>query len=143
MDGTLLRSQACVIGNRRTLGDSPAKQELARRLIERIEGHLEAGHYFRITANVRGNSPEQVARAILDRKDLAGLKGPTVAQVYTPEGDSWFAITVVVPQSALQDALDYLRAVGGIGISVLQPRYVYHGASPTFQRLQQALRGGR
>ncbi|MBI4198051.1 MAG: ATP phosphoribosyltransferase [Chloroflexi bacterium] len=140
-DGTLLRSQACFIGNRPSLAASPAKQELARRLIERMEGYLESRHYFRITANVRGDSPEQVARAILERKELAGLKGPTVAQVYTPEGDNWYAITIVVPQPRLQEALDYLREIGGIGISVLQPRYVYHGASPVFQRLLETLRG--
>ncbi|MBI4311630.1 MAG: ATP phosphoribosyltransferase [Chloroflexi bacterium] len=139
-DGTLLRSQSCLIGNRRSLAASPAKQELSRRLIERMEGYLEARHYFSVTANVRGDSPEQVARAILERKDLAGLRGPTVAQVYTPEGEDWYAVTVVVPQSRLQDALDYLREIGGIGVSVLQPRYVYHGASPVFQRLQDALR---
>ncbi len=140
-DGTMLHSQACLIGNRRTLAASLAKQETARRIVERMEGYLEARHYFSITANVRGESPERVAHAILERKDLAGLKGPTVAQVYTPEGDDWYAVTVVVPQERLQDALDYLRDIGGIGITVLQARYVYHGASPVFQRLQQTLRG--
>ncbi|MBI4202293.1 MAG: ATP phosphoribosyltransferase [Chloroflexi bacterium] len=139
-DGTLLHSQACLIGNRRSLAASPVKQELARRIIERMEGYLEARHYFSVTANVRGESPERVARAILARKDLAGLKGPTVAQVYTPEGDDWYAVTVVVPQDRLQDALDYLRDTGGIGITVMQARYVYHGASPVYQRLQEALR---
>ncbi len=139
-DGTLLRSQAALIGNRRSLADSPAKQETTRHLIERMEGYLEARHYFSVTANVRGESPERVAHAVMARKELAGLKGPTVAQVYTPEGDGWYAVTVVVPQDRLQDALDYLREIGGVGVTVLQTRYVYHGASPLFQRLQEALR---
>lgn len=139
VDGTVLRSQACLIGNRKTLRRSPTKQEVARRLIERVEGYLEARHFFRITANIRGASANHVARAVLERSELAGLKGPTVAQVYTPEGEDWYAVTVVVPQASLQEALDYFRAIGGTGISVLQPRYVYHGASPVYERLLKTL----
>ncbi len=140
VDGTLLRSQACLIGNRRTLAESPAKQELARHLIERMEGYLEARHFFSVTGNVQGESADHVARAVLDKAELAGMKGPTVAQVYTPEGDDWYAVTVVVPQASIQEAVDHLRSIGGVDISVLQPRYVFPGASPVFQRLLNTLR---
>ncbi len=139
-DGTVLRSQACLIGNRATLKQSPAKQELTRRLLERMEAYREARRFFRITANVRGPSADHVARAVLQHQELSGLQGPTVSQVYTPEGDGWYAVTVVVPQDRLQDALDYLREIGGVGVTVLQTRYVYHGASPLFQRLQETRR---
>ena len=142
VDGTVLRSQACLIGNQPALKRAPAKQETVRRMIERMEGYLDARHFFRITANVRGASADHVARAVLDRLDLAGLKGPTVAQVYTPEGDDWYAATVVVPQSSLQDTVDHFRAIGGTGISVVQPRYVYHDVSTVYQRLQKSLGEG-
>ena len=142
VNGTVLRSQACIIGNRATLKGSPAKQEVARRLIERIEGHLEAGQFFRVMANVRGPSADHVARAVLERLELAGLKGPTVAQVYTPEGDDWYAVTVVVPQASLQEAVDHLRVIGGTGISVVQPRYVYHEVSRVYQQLLKPLSEG-
>ncbi|MEE8443153.1 MAG: ATP phosphoribosyltransferase [Dehalococcoidia bacterium] len=138
-DGMVLRSQACLIGNRETLKRSQAKQESARRLIERMEGYLEARHFFRITANVRGASADNVAQAVLERSELGGLKGPTVAQVYSPEGDDWYAVSVVVPHDSLQEALDHLRGIGGTGISVVQPRYVYHGASPVYERLLRTL----
>ncbi|MBI4200043.1 MAG: ATP phosphoribosyltransferase [Chloroflexi bacterium] len=139
-DGTVLRSQACVIANRTALQEDPGKLELARQLIERVEGYLQGRHFFRLSANVPGTSAEQVARAVLDRSEVAGLRGPTVAQVYTAKGESWFAVTVVVPRARLQQAVDHLRSLGGSGISVIQPRYVYQGTSPTYQRLLAALR---
>ena len=142
VDGTVLRSRACIIGNRATLKGSPAKQDAARHLIERVEGYLEASHFFRVTANVRGSSADHVARAVLERLELAGLKGPTVAQVYTPEGDDWYAATVVVPQASLQKAVDHLRVIGGTGISVVQPRYVYHEVSRVYQQLLKTLSEG-
>ncbi|MFH1140275.1 MAG: ATP phosphoribosyltransferase [Chloroflexota bacterium] len=138
-DGTVLRSQACLVGNRDTLKQSPIKQESARRLIERMEAYLEARRFFRITANVRGLSADLVARAVLEHQELAGLKGPTVSQVYTPEGDDWYAVTVVVPQSSLQETVDHLRAVGGTGVSVLQPRYVFHEVSQVYQKMLKTL----
>lgn len=140
VDGTLLQSQACLVGNRSLLKENGYKQEQARHIIERMEGYLEARHFFRVSANVRGGSAEEVARSVLERPQVAGLKGPTVSRVYTPEGDDWYAVSVVVPQSGLQGTLDYLRCIGGIGISVVQPRYVYHGESPTYGRLQGMLR---
>ena len=139
LDGTVLRSQACLIGSRRRLTRNTAKQEIVRRLIERMEGYLEARHFFRVTANVRVSSADHVARAVLERPELAGLKGPTVARVYTPEGEDWYAVTVVIPQGSLQEALDHLRSIGGTGISVVQPRYVYHGTSPVYERLLKTL----
>ena len=140
LDGTVLRSQACLIGNGRLLAEQPGKLSLARHLIERVEGYLEARHLFRVTANIRGASADQVARAVLQRPELAGLQGPTVAQVYGREGDDWYAVTVVVRQSSLQEVLDYFRSIGGTGISVVQPRYVYNGQSQVYQRLLEALR---
>ncbi len=138
-DGTVLRSQACLVGNRDTLKQSPIKQESARRLIEQIEGYLEARRFFRVTANVRGPSADDVARAVLERLELAGLKGPTVAQVYTHEGDNWYAVTVVVPQASLQETVDHFRAIGGTGVSVLQPRYVFHEVSQIYQKMLKTL----
>ncbi|MCZ6614775.1 MAG: ATP phosphoribosyltransferase, partial [Chloroflexi bacterium] len=140
-DGTLLRSQACLIGNRKLLAQEPRKLETARRFISHIEGYLEARHYFQVTSNIRGASADQVAGAVLKRSELAGLQGPTVAHVYGREGDDWYAVTVVVPQGRLQEALDHFRSLGATGVSVVQPRYVYNEESQAYQRLLEALNG--
>ena len=138
-DGTVLSSQACLIGNRKLLSGDPGKLEIARRFIERVEGYLEARGFFQITANIPGASADQVAATVQERPDLAGLQGPTVSQVYSGEGEDWYAVTVVVPRQGHQEALDYFRSIGGTGISVVQPRYIYNGESQTYQRLLQAL----
>ena len=96
-DGTVMESQACLIGNRTALRGNGMKKELTRRFIERIEGCLEARNYFRVTANVQGESADRVAAAVMERASLAGLKGPTVSRVYTPDTEGWYAVTVVVP----------------------------------------------
>ena len=76
---------------------------------------------------------------MLERLELAGLKGPTVAQVYTHQGDNWYAVTVVVPQASLQETVDHFRAIGGTGVSVLKPRYVFHEVSQIYQKMLKAL----
>lgn len=141
-DGSLLRSQACLIGNRTTLQNSERKQETARYMIERIEAYIEARQYFGITANIQGGSATEVASAILKRPNLAGLNGPTISPVYTSEGDDWYAASVVVPHASLQESIDYFRSIGGVGISVVQPRYVYHGESSIYRNLRHMLQKG-
>ena len=138
-DGTVVSSQACLIGNRRLLSEDPRKLEAARRFIERVEGYLEARGFFQITANIQGASADRVAAAVLERPDLAGLRSPTVAQVHGGKGEDWYAVTVVVPQQSHQEALDYFRSIGGTDISVVQPRYIYNGESQSYRRLLQAL----
>jgi ATP phosphoribosyltransferase len=82
-EGTVLVSQACLIANPALLAASPAGLDLARALVEPMEAHLRAKSYYRLTANVRGRSAEEVSATVLARPGLAGLRGPTVARVYT------------------------------------------------------------
>lgn len=138
-DGTILNSQACLIGNKKLLSSSPLKLEAARNIVERVEGYLEARGFFQITANIPGKSAQQVATAVRERSMLSGLEGPTVAQVYGDDGGDWYAVTVVVPRSSHQEVLDFFRSIGGTGISVIQPRYIYTGESKSYKRLLQAL----
>ena len=44
-DGTMLKSQACLIGNRASLGVSKMKMGLTRQIIERIKTYLESNGY--------------------------------------------------------------------------------------------------
>jgi len=138
-DGVIFTSQACLIGNRATLAASPLKRERTRILLERIEGSLRAGGFYRVTANVQGTSAEAVARHLLRRPELAGLRGPTVARVYSPEGEGWYAVTVVVPQERLLEAVDYLRQMGGTSITVFQPHYIFGERCQAYRRLEEAL----
>ncbi|MGH2390328.1 MAG: ATP phosphoribosyltransferase, partial [Chloroflexota bacterium] len=123
--GTILRSQACLLVNRQRLLESSERREAIRGMLEMIEAHQRAREMVSVTANVEGSSMQEVAGAVLRRRDLAGMRGPTVTPVYDPEQpDRVFAVTLVVSLARLSDAKDHLRACGGGAITVQQPLYV-------------------
>ena len=145
--GTMLESQACLIGNKRLLLESDRKLQATKQMLERLEAQMTAKKFISITANVRGNSAEEVGQAIADcthnpqEKDLAGLRGPTVTKVYTPGESDWYAATIVVRQSMLLAAVDRLRRAGGTDITVLSPQYVFGSNSNLYETFLQRLKG--
>jgi ATP phosphoribosyltransferase len=145
-NGTVLRSQACLVANRRALADNPRKRETTRQIVELIEARLRARDYFSVTANLRGASELEVARALLDAPATRGMRGPTVARVYTAQDtdgqerdEHWFAATIIVSADALQPAVDHLRSVGGSGMSVVPVRYLFDARSHVFEDAMRAL----
>ena len=138
-DGTVLASEGCLIGNSWLLGAHPDKLEAAREVVERIEAHQNAAGYYRITANVEGESEEAVAAKVLERPETAGLQGPTVARVFAPDGGRWYAATVFVRKAHLGVVVDHFRAIGGVSVSVGVADYVFGEESEAYRRLLAAL----
>lgn len=133
--GTILESQACLIGNKKLLLEDPDKLHTTRIMLELIEARLRAQKYLSITANIRGESPEAIGRSLVRERDLAGLRGPTIAKVYSKvfgEND-WYAVTIVVEQNKLLTAIDHLRKAGGADITVLSLDYVFDSKSWNYQ----------
>lgn len=85
-DGTILTSQAILIGNRAALQDRPDVLQATRQMLEFIEAHQRARGQYMIFANMRGRSAEAVAARVFSQTDLGGLQGPTVAPMITREG---------------------------------------------------------
>jgi ATP phosphoribosyltransferase len=143
--GTVLDSQACLIGNRRTLIDDPARLEATRGLLELIEAYLRSRQQIALTANIRGESAEAVARKVVASGDVAGLRGPTVARVFPKEGpgdtpgEDWFALTVIVSESLLLRAVEALRRAGASDVTATQVRYVFDHRSWTYEALKRQL----
>jgi ATP phosphoribosyltransferase len=139
----VVESQACLIGNRRGLLADPERLEATRGLLELIEAHLRSRHQISLTANMRGESAEGVARRVLATGDAAGLRGPTVAPVYAkdpdPRGGAWFALTVVVNESGLLAAVEALRRAGAADVTATPVRYVFERDSWTFEALKRQL----
>ena len=145
--GVVVASQACLIGNRRTLLVRPERQEATRSLLELIEAHLRSQGHVSLTANIRGESPQAVAKRVNASVELAGLRGPTVARVYPKDpsaGDAeeWFAVTVVVSERLLLPAVESLRRAGASEVTATQVRYVFEHRSWTFESLKRQLEGG-
>ena len=61
--GTILSSKACLVGCTRTLKLSPSKLSLTRIVLELFDAYLDGSKAFTLTANVAGESEEQIARA--------------------------------------------------------------------------------
>ena len=133
--GTILSSQACVIGNPHRLAASRQTLRLARSLMELMEAHLQAEPYFRLTANVKGGSPEEVSATILARPQVAGLRGPTVARVYNVQEEDWYSVSLLVRKDQLMEAVDHLRDCGGVDIAASQVSYLFKGQSRGYQNL--------
>lgn len=139
--GSILASEACLIANTASLEADPEKLERAKALVELMEGHLESREYYSVTANMRGESAEEVARYVLSRAEISGLRGPTIAKVYTPDGQGWYAVTVVVAKEKLHQAVRHLRELGGSSVTVYQPNYVFRSECRAHARLIRGPRG--
>jgi ATP phosphoribosyltransferase len=136
--GSIMASEACLISNVSQLAGDPDKLDLAKSLVGRIEAHLQAVEFYSVTANLKGEDPEDVAGVVLRHADISGLRGPTISKVYTLDGDGWYAVTVIVERERLLDAVERLREIGGSSVTVSQPDYVFHSQSRAVDRLTNA-----
>jgi ATP phosphoribosyltransferase len=139
--GTIVESQACLIGNRAALRDHPEKLEIARQVLELIEAQMRSRDFFSLTGNIRGDSPEAVARRVTSHTDVAGLRGPTISKVYPKLGgeEGWYAATVVVQSKLLVQAIDSLRRAGAGDVSVAPLRYMFQSKCWSFEALRRQL----
>jgi ATP phosphoribosyltransferase len=139
--GTLLASQACLIGNRQALKHRPAVLAVAKQLLEFFDARLRARGFHAIIANIKGESPEAVAQQVFSQPDLAGLQGPTISPVYLRDADdhSWYAISIIVRQERLVQAVHQLRAIGGSGVVVMPATYIFEDEPATYRQLVAAL----
>ncbi len=144
MDGTVLRSQTCLIANRTALQSNPLVRETARILLELIDAALQGREYYQITANMHGESASAIAHDLALNPLTRGLQGPTISPIYeaTPnkaDDGHWFTVNIVVPSRDLLPTITALRAVGGVQATVIPVRYVFLQESPTNARLEAAL----
>jgi ATP phosphoribosyltransferase len=124
-DGLILRSQSCLVANRRSLQSSTIVLEMARSLLEFLVAHLRARDNVSIFANMRGESPEEIARRMFAQTVIGGLQGPTLSSVITRQGERWYAANLVVRKDQLAQAITELRAVGGSGVVVTPVTYIF------------------
>ncbi len=141
-DGIIVRSQACLIGNRRLLQTSQALLPAVRIFLEYIDAALQGRQYYQVTADIQGPDPEQIAQRIADNPVTRGLQGPTLAPIYTQNGrvnEQWYTLTITVASDQLLAAVDHLRAIGGTQTTAMPVRYVFMEQSPTYANLMELL----
>lgn len=140
--GAILRSQACMIGNKKLLTNGQDRLQIVRMILELVEARLRAKEYISITANIRGETPEAIARELMKDRDLAGLRGPSIAKVHSKVWgeDDWYGVTIVIERHKLLQAIDHLRKAGGTDITVLSPDYLFASKSWKYQGLMEKLK---
>ncbi len=133
--GTVMKSEACVVSRKMYPDDESETLETARLLLEMMEAHLHARGYFEVTANMKGETDSQVAEYVMKRADTAGLRGPTIAKVFNPEGEGWFAVTIMVEERRLLPVVARLREIGGGSVRVSKPRYLFQSECKSYSKL--------
>ncbi len=140
---TILRSQACLIGSRRSLLVDADKRLTVRVVLELLEAQRRAVGLQHIIANVPGVDAAAVAATVTAHIALRGLQGPTLAPVFSsgalPGEHGWFSVSVVVSTDHVLAAVDHLRTIGSTGIIVLPVHYAFADQSETFTRLLKSL----
>lgn len=144
--GTILRSQAILIANRTALKKREEVLSVARQLLEYIEAHLRAQECHLVFANMRGNSPEQIAGRMFSQAHLSGLQGPTISPIVPNNGagdaaTNWYAVNIVVRKERLSQTIAALRAIGGSGVVVAPVTYIFEEEPERFGAMLAALDG--
>lgn len=140
-DGLILSSQAALIANKKSLKTNPNVLEMARRLLEYIEAHLRAKENLLVIANMRGESPEEIAHKMFVQTIIGGLQGPTISPVVVRESQTnWFSVTIVVRRDRLPQAITELRRIGGSGIIVSPVTYIFEEEPPRYTAMLYALK---
>ncbi len=104
-DAVIQPSQAALIANRKALRTNPNALKMARRLLEYIEAHLRAKENLLVVANMRGESPEGIARKMFNETIVSGLQGPTISPVIVRDAkQKWFSVSIVVHRNDLSRA---------------------------------------
>ena len=124
--GTVLKSQACLIGNPESIRNNSNKHDLAMKLIDLIKSNIRAAEYYRLTANVQCDSEETLASLVLSHPDISGIHGPTVSRLHSKSNTSWFSLSVVVSKSKLSECVSQIRDCGGISIAASKIDYLFN-----------------
>ncbi|KAL6844727.1 hypothetical protein ACP4OV_025386 [Aristida adscensionis] len=142
-DGVVLESQATLVASRKSLHKRNGVLEITHELLERLEAHLAATGHLMVTANMRGNSAEEVAEMVLSQTSICGLQGPTISPVYNRRDGKcaveYYAINVVVPQKMLYKSIQQLRSIGGSGVLVTKLTYIFDEETPRWRNLLSEL----
>ncbi len=133
--GSVVTSEACLIGNGTFLTANSEKLRLATAVVERIEGRMRSRDFYTLTANMKGEDADSLAAYVLKHSEISGLRGPTISKVYSDDGNVWFAVTVMVEKNKLLGAVAQFRELGGSSVTVSQPDYIFHSESSAVKRL--------
>jgi ATP phosphoribosyltransferase len=139
--GTIINSQACLIGNKAAIESSPALREIIRKITEFIDAAIRGRQYFQLTVDIQGMNPKEIASKLAENPATGGLLGPTISPIFnvSPTQKPWHTATVIVDQKKILSAVEYMRSIGGKHAIVTPIRYLFLDQSPTYEALLSRL----
>jgi ATP phosphoribosyltransferase len=139
-DGTIVESQACLVGNVHALRSDPKVLGAAQMLLEYFDAALQGKRYRQLTVNIRGHSPQDIAQKIASNPLTKGLQGPTIAPIYgLGEPTEWYTVTINILAQDVLRAVNDLRALGSSQVVVSPVNFVFQSESPNFAHLKRML----
>lgn len=143
-DGAILHSQAILIANKAVLQEREEVLAMARELLEYIEAHLRAQECQLVFANMRGDTPHDIARRMFAQPHLSGLQGPTISPIVPNNGadeetTNWYAVNIVVRKDNLSQTIAALRSIGGSGVVVSPVTYIFEEEPQRYRAMLVAL----
>ncbi|NLE76234.1 MAG: ATP phosphoribosyltransferase [Chloroflexi bacterium] len=144
--GTVLHSEACLIGNERALLSRPAVQEVARRMVEKMEATLTGRRFFTLISDLPGLSAEAVVKRLRLPADSEGPVVQGVAELPTlATGEPRWSVTLLCPEAHLTQAVDLLRSAGSGRVVATPVQYFFapepRACASLLARLRRARQG--
>lgn len=141
--GTIVESQACLIGNRQALTNDRRLLETLSNLLERIDASIIGRKFQQLTVNICGESADDVGRKVISNPLTAGLQGPTISPLFnaidTDNHLTWYSVVITIETKFLMFAVKYLRSIGGKQIITTSIESIFLEQSPTFTKLLEQL----
>ena len=148
-DGTVLRSQATLIGNARLLRRDPLALKVAETLLELIDARMQAKNRSMLTAHLHGESIEAMQHLCVQINQRLNTASPDSAfRILTAEttdqtAPGWYTLSGVVSvgDSAFEllETVAVLRRAGAIHISITPLTYRFAEEPMSVRMLRERL----
>ncbi len=144
-DGTVLRSQSCLVGNARLLNQEPQALKLAETMLEMIDARMQARQHSMLTAYLHGESIEAMQQTCARlNKRLKSVVSGIEFRVSMNVEMGWYTISGVagVGGSApeLLETVAVLRGAGAVHINVTPLTYRFAEESVNVRALRERLK---
>ncbi len=137
--GVLLKSEACLIGNR-SVFSNPCKeiQLLLEQIIDKIESHIRARDYVRVMTNIECTDSEGIEREIKNTlaEESIHIETFTLSQSLSLSraGGSLVNINLMVPSNDLYRVVQCLRQYNAVEIASTKIDYLFLNESKYYQQ---------
>lgn len=138
-DGTVVSSQACLIGNKRIAALDETQLERLETFLDIIESHMRGKDTFNLQTVVNRSKLNDLKRLTQQGRFAYSLSTESFVASESAT-DSAVVIRMTCPRSNLHQLIRRLRQCGAEEVIVTRPEYVFQAQSESFQQLRRTLK---